>query len=62
MFSGIHPTPMTERASVSFDGLSISISPDRMPSASKRFHLPNSLPKCQPMFGASGGDCRIHAS
>ena len=31
------PTPMTDRASVSFAGLSIVISPDRMPSARSVF-------------------------
>jgi len=34
MFSGIHCRPMTHRASIAVDGVSICISADRMPSES----------------------------
>ena len=55
MFSGNQPTPMTHRASISFDGLSILISPDRMPSASSDFICRTRLANNQPGFGVSGG-------
>ena len=63
MFSGIQPTPMTHRASISFDGLSILISPDRMPSASSDFicrtRLVNNQPGIRGVRGRLAHPCEL---
>jgi hypothetical protein len=61
MFSGIHCTPMTHRASIAVEGVSVRISPDRIPSESSDFICRSRVAYDQPGL-AVGGDCRIQAS
>ena len=62
MFSGIQRTSSTHRASTAVDGLSMRISPDRIPWVSSAFSCRSRVVNDQPGLGVSGGDCRIHAS
>ena len=61
MFSGIHCTPMTDRASIAVDDVSMRISPDRIPSVRSDFICRSRVVYDHPGF-AVGGDCRIQAS
>ena len=63
MFSGTHPMPITDRASISLEGLSMR-ERHLTETASVRsvFICRSRVANSQPGFGVSGGDCRIQAS